>query len=312
MARRGLLAAMVLAACGGSGGGGAPAAPAGPPDLTARPAGPDDLVVARVDGRPVYASCVAAQARGRHVDRATALADCVDLELLAGAAMARGLDRDPAVAAAGREAAATRLIDREFSGRYRTWNDLPAGYRDPLLAKNRDRMVRPESRASWLGRVKVSKAEAGTARDQLAERAIRAAWDQPHDRAHLFSTDLDRAVHAAAAAVDPTLQVEVAAAPPTARDFGAQKDYREALFTIGAIGMISAPTRTPWGWDLILFTDFRAPPPMTEADLVAKLFPAARRALWTRWSTELAVAHAAKVADDAALRRALGDRGGGS
>jgi len=53
-----------------------------------------DVVVATVDGRPIYAGAVAEQARARGVDRKTALADLVDAEVLAGEAARRGLDQD--------------------------------------------------------------------------------------------------------------------------------------------------------------------------------------------------------------------------
>jgi len=53
-----------------------------------------DEVVATVDGRPIYASAVAVQARARGVDRKTALSDLVDAEVLAGEAARRGLDAD--------------------------------------------------------------------------------------------------------------------------------------------------------------------------------------------------------------------------
>jgi len=57
-----------------------------------------DDVVATVDGRPIYAGAVAAEARARGVDRKTALADLVDAEVLAGEAARRGLDRDDLLA----------------------------------------------------------------------------------------------------------------------------------------------------------------------------------------------------------------------
>lgn len=53
-----------------------------------------DEVVATVDGRPIYASAVAVQARARGVDRKAALSDLVDAEVLAGEAARRGLAAD--------------------------------------------------------------------------------------------------------------------------------------------------------------------------------------------------------------------------
>lgn len=296
-------------ACGG-GAAGPPAPPTGPLDLTARPTGPDDVVVARVDGRPVYASCVIAQAAGRHVDRATALDDCVSFELLAGAAIARGHDRDPELAAAVRDAAAIRLIDVEVRGKIRGWDDVPAAIRDPLFEKNRERLALPESRSSWYARVKVPRADRGGPRDQAAERAIQALAAAIGSRADLFKADLDRALPAAVATVDPTLPYEVGRGEPTQADCCLQEDYRRALFTTSAPGQISAPVRTPWGWDMILFDDYRKPPKLTPAELGEKLFPTARLQYWGWWTDRLAQAHQAKVVDDAALRRALGEPGG--
>ncbi len=76
----------VAAGCSRGRSTGAPAAP-----LVAQAS---DEVVATVDGRPIYASAVALQARARGVDRRTALSDLVDAEVLAGEAARRGLDRD--------------------------------------------------------------------------------------------------------------------------------------------------------------------------------------------------------------------------
>lgn len=299
-----------VVACGGGGAAEPPASPGGPLDLTARPTGPDDLVVARVDGRPVYASCVIAQAAGRHVDRATALDDCVTFELLAGAAIARGRDRDPELAAAVRDAAAIRLIDVEVRAKIRQWGDLPAAIRDPIFEKNRERLNLPESRSSWYARVKVPKPDRGGPREQAAERAIRVLATAIGGRADLFKADLDRALPEAVNAVDPTLPYEVGRGEPTQLDCCLQDDYRRALFTTSAPGQISAPVRTPWGWDMILFDDYRVPPKLTPAELGDKLFPAARLQYWSWWTDGLAKAHEARVVDDAALRRALGEPGG--
>jgi len=82
--------------------------------LVAEPAARDDEVVATVDGRAIRASDVAAQARARGVDAKTALRDLVDAEVLAGAAAARGLDRDRAVVAAAKQEMVRRWLAVEF------------------------------------------------------------------------------------------------------------------------------------------------------------------------------------------------------
>lgn len=74
----------------------------------------DDVVLATVDGRPIYAAAVAEQARARGVDARTALADLVDAEVLAGEAARRGLDRDLDVRLETRGAEVRRLLASTF------------------------------------------------------------------------------------------------------------------------------------------------------------------------------------------------------
>lgn len=94
----------------------------------------DDVVVATVDGRPIYAGAVAAQARARGVDARTALGDLVDAEALAGEAARRGLDRDLDVRLAAKGALVRRLLAQTFE-RDVTPADVPA----PLVRQAYDR-----------------------------------------------------------------------------------------------------------------------------------------------------------------------------
>src|SRR5688500_12830444 len=108
---RALAAILVLSACGH--GASTPPEPVRhvvPTTAEAQPAGADDLVVARVDGRPVYGSCVRAQVAGLGVDVAAALDQCVAFELLAGAADAQGLRADEDVGDAWRREMVRALI----------------------------------------------------------------------------------------------------------------------------------------------------------------------------------------------------------
>jgi hypothetical protein len=74
----------------------------------------DDVVVATVDGRPIYAAAIAAQARARGVDAKTALAELVDAEALAGEAHRRSLDRALDVRLATKGALARRYLQVTF------------------------------------------------------------------------------------------------------------------------------------------------------------------------------------------------------
>lgn len=300
---RAALAAVLAGAlgCGDDAPATAPRRAAGPLDWTARPAGAADIVVAQVDGRPVYASCVAAQAAGRGLDVRGALDECVGFELLAGAAAARGLAADPEVADAARDAGAVRLIDREFRDRYRTWSDLPSELTGPELEKYAWRMNRPESRASFLVRVEV--ATPGGADDVAAARAVAAAHAKVGGRADLFGPDVQAAVEEAVRAHAPHLKVVGVRPDPTARDAGLMPYYREAIFALPAIGHVTQPIRSNWGWDLIVWTDVRKPAPMTRADLAAELFEPTRQRFFLAWTDRLMRGHDVAVADAASLRK---------
>jgi parvulin-like peptidyl-prolyl isomerase len=83
-----------------------------------------DDVVATVDGRPIFASDVARQARARGVDRRQALEDLIAAEALAGEAARRGLDRDLDVRLDTRGAMVRRLLQTTFE-RDVTVDDVP-------------------------------------------------------------------------------------------------------------------------------------------------------------------------------------------
>ena len=95
-----------------------------------------DEVVATVDGRPIYASAVADQARARGVDRKTALADLVDAEVLAGEAARRGLDSDVHVRDETKGALVRRYLKLGFE-RQVTAADVP----DPLVHREYQRRL---------------------------------------------------------------------------------------------------------------------------------------------------------------------------
>jgi hypothetical protein len=95
-------------------------AAAGPPAvLEAQRGGADDVVVATVAGKPVWGSCVTEQA-ARGATRQAALEQCVDFELLAQAAAARGLYRDPEVVEATRAALVNELVAHDYEDKFTT------------------------------------------------------------------------------------------------------------------------------------------------------------------------------------------------
>ena len=271
----------------------------------APPAGPDDVVVARVAGQPVWGSCVAAQARGRHVDVKAALDDCIALEVAAHEAARRGLDRDPDVIERTEQAMVSRLIDRDFAARYRTAQDLPAAFVDPIMKRNEWRLGHDEYRGSFFARVDAPEQTAppGSPADVAAEQIARAAYATLAGRKDLFPGDVERAVRAAAG---PAVAVTAKPFPPTTGD-NVKPYYRATLFGLAAVGEVSAPVRSPWGWDLVLWTSVLPALTQTRDDILGQLFEPMRQAYFIEWAGAAGSGHQIElIADRATAERLLG------
>ena len=296
---------VAVAACGGSTGSGPPAPPRTQvvASLVATPGGPGDLVVATVGDRPVWGSCVAAQAAGDPARRRAALDECIALEVAAQEAERRGLDRDPDVIDAGRRALVARLVDVELTDKIHTVADLPASFVEPIFAKQAYRLDRPEFRGNFFARIVIDEKERGTPADQAAEAAARAVHQRLAGRTDLFPRDVEDALRAAAPA---GMKVEAAAPERMTRE-GLLPYYADALFALPAVGTVAAPVRSKWGWDLILFTSHIPARRSSKDEVLADLFPRLRQLYFERWSQQLGKGHAVQILADAdTLRRVLG------
>ena len=304
--RRVLIAgSIVIAACGDQ----APPRPATStrvlPALEATAAGPDDVVVAEVDGRPVWGSCVAAQVRAGAVTPHAALDECIALELAAQEAERRGLHRDPDVGDEVKRALAAVLVEREVTRKVKTAADLPPALVESFFRKNEWRMHRPEYRGSFFARVEIEGAE-GTAADLAAAAVAQAAYATLGDRGDLFPTDVEAALRAAAG---PDQKVTTGDPDPATAGAGSrlQAYYHEPLFALASIGRVSPPVRGPYGWDLILYTSRLDALDRSRDQVLAELFPALRVRWFQQWTTQLGHGHGARpLADEPTLRAALG------
>jgi hypothetical protein len=300
-----ILLGCVLAAAGACGAEGPPPARTGAPAILASPpGGPGDAVVATVDGRPVWASCVAAQAARGAPTRRAALGECVDFELLARAAEARGLarDPDPELREALRAAMVGRLVETGFEDRYRSPADLRAAIDREIDLHHAQQLELPELRASAYARIEVpagAPPEADAAARALAERIAAALADETG----LFPVNLRETADRIAAGSEQTvLHGQYRAA---SRE-GLVPGYSEALYSIPAVGRVAAPARSlnrassMWDWQVILLTQLVPPQVHTRDEIAAKLFPDLRRRQFYRWVNELAGSLGARVEIDLA------------
>lgn len=280
---------VLLAACGGS--SSEPTASVVVPSLVAPRETADDGIVATVNGRPIWGSCVAHQAKPRRPvqgDAATppgsevrdALNECIAFELLAQAAEQREVASTPEVAEARRTAMVDRLIAMEFEAKVKTMVDLGPRYA-ALVDKNAFRMHRPDLRASAYVRIDVppkASPEVDAKAHATAERIAAALRNETG----LFPIDMNAIADRVAAGAKLSEQV-VKLLPAD----GLEKPYSDALFAIPAIGSTAGPIRTSYGWDVILWTGALPKYDVTREVLEQELFPEMRRHYFSEWVDQL-------------------------
>lgn len=252
---------------------------AGAPPLAQPGDGSGDLAVATVDGRPVWGSCVAAQER-RGADRRRALDECIAFELLAREAEARGLAADPEVGEALRAALVSRLVETDFEARYQRPADLGAPM-EREIDRYADQLDRPEMRASAFARVEVPKdapPQTEAAAQALAERIAASLAGE----SGLFPAHLREAAERESAGAGAGLRVAIDQVPAKTRE-GLVPPFADALFAIPEVGRVSPPTRTPWGWDIVLLVRLLPPEHRAREEVAAKVFPSVRRRQFYRW-----------------------------
>jgi hypothetical protein len=296
---------LAIAACGGSSGP-APAPPAAAVIATPRLTD-GDVEVARVNGRPVWSSCVATQAAaGADIEgvRRDALDQCIAFELLAQAAEARGLAAAREVGDAVRAAAVNRLVETDFERRYRTPADLKQPI-DIVMKRHEWRMHILELRASTFARFIVptgAPPEVDAHAHALADRLAAELAGQ----SGLFNVHLTEAAQRLAAGTD--IKLDTADVRPTHQD-DLVEPYAKALYALPEIGRTSSPVRTQWGWDVVLWTGGVEAAEHSRDEIVAELFPEVRRQQFQLWVTQLGKQLGVRIEIDPATVAKLDERG---
>jgi hypothetical protein len=256
----------------------------------------DDLEVAQVNGRPVWGSCVAHQiARGAKT-REAALDECIQFELLAQLAEQRGLAADPTVVDATRRELVSREVALDFEAR----TQKPADLGDRMtkwLTENAWRMHRPDLRASSYARINVAKDAAPDVEAKAKALSEQIATALANETG-LFPADLRDT--AQRLGKDSGLKLDTSDVKAMAKE-SMDVPYADALYALPAIGRTTAPVRTRWGWDVILWTGGLPAKESTQDELAAEVFPELRRAAFQAWVNDLVKQLGIKIEINTAL-----------
>ncbi|HUS28576.1 MAG TPA: hypothetical protein VMZ53_08705 [Kofleriaceae bacterium] len=277
----------LLAACGGQ--ATPPPAPSGPPAALQPTPAPDDVAVASVNGKPVWGSCVAAQA-SRGITKQDALNECIDFELLAQAAEARGLALDPDVKLETRTALVSQLVAKDFEDKYQKPSDF-GGLWDSLYQRNKTRFDHGEYRGTAYARINVAKnatpADDASAKAIADEIAARLANERGLMPQHL--------VEIAEQVAGTRAKVAHEVVQPYSRH-GLDPTYTDAMFAIPEVGRTTPhAVRTPWGWDVILLNEIVPEEHMTAEQVAQKLLPEVKRTFFSTWTNQIAQRIGAKI-----------------
>ena len=260
------LAGACAAACGGRSEKQPPAARTD----ALRAAAAGRLVVARVDGEPVYGDCVARQAAATGGDLRAALDDCIRFELLAQEALRRGYLADPEVAEVRRREMVRELIGAEFASTIDEPSDLSRAELEELWKTRLEASYnRPERRRATYCRVGVKKKTPrggerdlkGKAYAEQIHRAMQGLRFSPELLA--FTCHLASGGRKVKTTTTQTVAFDATGAAPTARY---AREFADAAFSVDQAGHVSRPTRTEWGWDIVLVTEILPPEVKTFAE----------------------------------------------
>jgi hypothetical protein len=276
------LAIIALAACGSPK---PPPMPAGPPaPLEAQRAAADDVVVAQVDGKPVWGSCVAAQAAREHATREVALRECVDFELMAQAAAQRGFATHPEVIEATHTALVSKVVANVYEAGFQRREDFGAFWNLVLArTKLQFKYKHVEYRASTYVRIPIKDPKADDPQAHaLADRIAAAVADERGLLGPQLVAIAERIVHLVPC--EPDKYVPCTQDVPLYNIGGLDDAYGDALFALPEIGRATAPVRTSLGWDVIAWTDVEPAKAPGDDELVRLELPDIKQAYFeTRW-----------------------------
>ncbi|TMQ11555.1 MAG: hypothetical protein E6J90_34600 [Deltaproteobacteria bacterium] len=235
----------------------------------------------------VWASCIAVQARtiatgSDDERRSAALEQCIAFELLAQLAGSCRLAAAPEVVEAVRGAAVNRLVETDFERRYHTPADL-APQIDLVLKANPWLFHILELRGSSFARFVVPKGAPPELEDKAHALADRLAAELA-GQTGLFGVHLFDAAQRIAAGTGVVLDTSDFRPAPHDDLVDA---YAAALYGISEVGRASPAFRSPWGWDVVVWTGGNTARERSRDEVVAELFPEVRRRQFLLWANQI-------------------------
>jgi hypothetical protein len=270
-----IIASGACAAC--SGPHAPPPTPSGPPAPMLATAAPDDVQVATVNGRPVWGSCVSAQA-AHGASRDEAMKQCIDFELMAQVAETRGLATDADVVLATRTALVSQLVAKDYEDKFTRPEDFGTFW-TKSVERNRGHFDHDEVRGSVYVRINVP-TSAPPAADAKAKQEIDAIYAALANERGLMKPNVEEIAKRVVGALP---ELEVAAVPPSLRRGRLDETYVSQLFAIPEVGRVAPPVRTRWGWDVILWDSVIPAVHATPDELVQSALPDVKRSFFPYW-----------------------------
>ena len=252
--------------------------------MTASGAGDVQVATVTNEGvaRPVWGSCVTAQA-SRGASREDALKQCVDFELMAIEAEKRGFAIDRDVVLATKTALVSEYVAREYEGKFQRPEDFGTFW-TKSLERNRMRFDHPEVRGSVYARIDLPK-NATPAEDAAAKQLIDELYAAVANERGLMKPHLEEI---AKRVIGTRGKLSVMAVPPDIRHGRLHESDTAALFAIPEIGRVSAPVKTPWGWDIVLWDSVVPEMHATPEELVTTALPEIKRGFFPFWVARIA------------------------
>jgi hypothetical protein len=281
------LLVLALVGCGSS--SPPPPAPVGPPAaLVATPRDGSDAIVAHVNGRPVFASCVAAQGKAHALAARAALDECIAFELMAQEAERRGLDRDHEVVLATKTALVSRLVATTYEDGLdpNTLGDVWPKF----LVKYDWHVKHEEFRGSTYVRIPLpdkSPPDVDASAHALADQIAAAAAPERGMLSLHFRAIAERFTPPLVKCKSDTTVPCYDDVDPF-REGGLEEHYGPALFAVREIGRTSATSvRTKWGWDVILWTENVPATDPSQAEVTDQMLPEFKQWYFGTWVRQI-------------------------